>query len=170
VAKRAGASIRGLGWLTRNSSLLKEGSVEGDFQAPSHESVRLVPAKALKPTLSVTERLRLFDAARQRQRERESAVPAWQPSLIRISSLIASTRGTQLVAVTSLAGRGAAAYQLSWFDAHLWANAEHYGMAELYSEDFQHDRLYGSVRVPLLAVPRRDGVTSRPWWIRPLKS
>ena len=43
--------------------------------------------------------------------------------------------------------RGAAAYQLSWFDAHLWAYAEHYGMAELYSEDFEHDRLYGSVRV-----------------------
>jgi predicted nucleic acid-binding protein len=43
--------------------------------------------------------------------------------------------------------RGAAAYQLSWFDAHLWAYAEHYGMTLLYSEDFQHDRLYGSVRV-----------------------
>ena len=37
------------------------------------ESVRLVPAKALKPTLSPTERLRLFDAATQRQRERERA-------------------------------------------------------------------------------------------------
>jgi AbrB family looped-hinge helix DNA binding protein len=35
------------------------------------ESVRLVPAKALKPTLSPTERLRLFDAATERQRERE---------------------------------------------------------------------------------------------------
>jgi predicted nucleic acid-binding protein len=43
--------------------------------------------------------------------------------------------------------RGAAAYQLSWFDAHLWAYAEHYGLNLLYSEDFQHDRLYGSVRV-----------------------
>jgi predicted nucleic acid-binding protein len=43
--------------------------------------------------------------------------------------------------------RGAAAYGLAWFDAHLWAYAEHYGLAELYSEDFQHDRLYGSVRV-----------------------
>jgi predicted nucleic acid-binding protein len=42
--------------------------------------------------------------------------------------------------------RGAAAYQLSWFDAHMWAYAEHYGLDELYSEDFQHDRLYGSVR------------------------
>ena len=41
-----------------------------------------------------------------------------------------------------------------WFDAHLWAYAEHYGLSELYSEDFQHDRLYGTVRVvnPFLAV------------------
>jgi len=43
--------------------------------------------------------------------------------------------------------RGAAAYQLSWFDAHLWAFAEFYGLADLYSEDFQHGRLYGTVRV-----------------------
>ncbi len=50
-------------------------------------------------------------------------------------------------AVVRTALRGAAAYQLSWFDAHLWAYAEHFGMEELYSEDFQHDRLYGSVRV-----------------------
>jgi predicted nucleic acid-binding protein len=42
--------------------------------------------------------------------------------------------------------RGAAAYQLSWFDAHLWAYAEHYGLGEIVSEDFEHGRLYGSVR------------------------
>ncbi len=42
--------------------------------------------------------------------------------------------------------RGAAAYQLSWFDAHLWAYAEHYGLRELISEDFEHDRIYGTVR------------------------
>jgi predicted nucleic acid-binding protein len=42
--------------------------------------------------------------------------------------------------------RGAAAYQLSWFDAHLWAYAEHYGLAEIASEDFQDGRLYGAVR------------------------
>jgi predicted nucleic acid-binding protein len=49
--------------------------------------------------------------------------------------------------------RGAAAYKLSWFDAHLWAYAEYYGLDELLSEDFQHDRLYGSVRAlnPFLA-------------------
>lgn len=43
--------------------------------------------------------------------------------------------------------RGKATYQLSWFDAHLWAYAEVYGLSELISEDFQHDRLYGTVRV-----------------------
>ena len=43
--------------------------------------------------------------------------------------------------------RGAAAYGLSWFDAHLWAYAEHYGVREILSEDFEHGRLYGSVRV-----------------------
>ena len=43
--------------------------------------------------------------------------------------------------------RGAAAYQLHWYDAHLWAYAEHYGLSELWSEDFQHERLYGTVRI-----------------------
>lgn len=42
--------------------------------------------------------------------------------------------------------RGAAAYQLSWLDAHLWAYAEYFGLDQLWSEDFQHDRLYGTVR------------------------
>lgn len=49
-------------------------------------------------------------------------------------------------ALLRLALRGAAAYQLSWFDAHLWAYAEHFALGELISEDFQHDRLYGNVR------------------------
>lgn len=43
--------------------------------------------------------------------------------------------------------RGAAAYKLSWFDAHLWAYAEHFGLDTLISEGFQHGRLYGGVRV-----------------------
>ena len=42
--------------------------------------------------------------------------------------------------------RGCAAYQLSWFDAHLWSYAEHYGLQEILTEDLQHDRLYGTVR------------------------
>lgn len=58
-------------------------------------------------------------------------------------------------AIVREAVRGCAAYQLNWFDAHLWAYAEHYGLAEILTEDFQHDRLYGSVRaVNPFAVPR----------------
>jgi predicted nucleic acid-binding protein len=49
-------------------------------------------------------------------------------------------------AVVRTALRGAAMYELSWFDAHMWAYAEVYGLSELLSEDFQHDRLYGTVR------------------------
>jgi predicted nucleic acid-binding protein len=51
---------------------------------------------------------------------------------------------TELLLRTAI--RGWAAYQLGWFDAHLWAYAETYGLPELISEDFQHDRLYGTVR------------------------
>jgi predicted nucleic acid-binding protein len=51
--------------------------------------------------------------------------------------------------------RGCAAYRLNWFDAHLWSYAEHYGLPEILSEDFQHDRFYGAVRVvnPFIGLP-----------------
>ena len=49
--------------------------------------------------------------------------------------------------IVRLALRGAAAYQLAWYDAHLWAFAEYNGLSEIVSEDFQHDRMYGTVRV-----------------------
>jgi predicted nucleic acid-binding protein len=40
-----------------------------------------------------------------------------------------------------------AAYQLSWFDAQMWAYAATSGVPELISEDFQHGRRYGGVPV-----------------------
>jgi predicted nucleic acid-binding protein len=49
-------------------------------------------------------------------------------------------------ALVRTALRGAAAYELPWYDAHLWAYAEYYGLSELLSEDFEHNRLYGTVR------------------------
>lgn len=49
-------------------------------------------------------------------------------------------------AILRQAVRGCAAYQLSWFDAHLWSYAEHYGLSEILTEDLQHDRLYGTTR------------------------
>ncbi len=49
--------------------------------------------------------------------------------------------------------RGAALYGLPWFDAQMWACAEVNGLPELLSEDFQHGRHYGNVRIvnPFLA-------------------
>ena len=46
-----------------------------------------------------------------------------------------------------LALRGFAAYRMAWFDAHMWAYAEYYGLDTIYSEDFQSGRIYGSVRI-----------------------
>jgi predicted nucleic acid-binding protein len=36
---------------------------------------------------------------------------------------------------------------MSWFDAHLWSFAEYYHIERIYSEDFQHQRIYGSVQI-----------------------
>ena len=57
--------------------------------------------------------------------------------------------------------RGTAMYGLSWFDAHLWAYAEVYGVEEILSEDFAHGRHYGTVRAvnPFLSI---DGVHELP--------
>ena len=48
------------------------------------------------------------------------------------------------VLITAL--RGISLYGLSWYDAHLWAYAEVYALPEIFSEDFEHGRHYGSVR------------------------
>ena len=49
--------------------------------------------------------------------------------------------------ILRLALRGCAAYQLNWFDAHMWAYAEFHGLRELVTEDFEHGRVYGTVRI-----------------------
>ncbi|HEY3517487.1 MAG TPA: PIN domain-containing protein [Gammaproteobacteria bacterium] len=66
---------------------------------------------------------------------------------------------TREVVLTAL--RGTATYGLSWFDAHLWAYAETYGVDEILSEDFTHGRHYGTVRAvnPFLNA---DGVHQLP--------
>jgi predicted nucleic acid-binding protein len=47
--------------------------------------------------------------------------------------------------VVRAALRATSAYQLSWFDAHMWAYAEVNGIPEILSEDFQTGRLYGGI-------------------------
>ena len=48
--------------------------------------------------------------------------------------------------VLRTAHSGAVTYQLSWFDAHTWAYAEDYSVDRIVSEDFRHERIYGTVR------------------------
>jgi predicted nucleic acid-binding protein len=54
-----------------------------------------------------------------------------------------------------IALRGAALYQMSWFDSLIWAYADEHGLDPLWSEDFEDGRLYGRVRV---RNPFRAGV------------
>jgi predicted nucleic acid-binding protein len=70
-----------------------------------------------------------------------------------VSTFISGDRPLPRGLAQTTALRGACAYQLPWYDAHLRAYAEHYGLSELHSEDFEHDHLYGTVRVvnPFLA-------------------
>lgn len=38
-------------------------------------------------------------------------------------------------------------YHLSWFDAQMWAYAETNGIDTIFSEDYEHRRLYGTAQV-----------------------
>ena len=57
-------------------------------------------------------------------------------------------------AILRNAMRACAAYQLNWFDAQIWSYAEFYGLSQILTEDFQHNRVYGTVRMtnPFIGV------------------
>jgi predicted nucleic acid-binding protein len=103
----------------------------------AHDTAR-IPHQALLEFVSVAGRVRIGshpllapDEARHEVEELMTQFPILYPN----------------AAVLRSALQGAAAYQFSWFDAHLWAYAEHFGLEEIVSEDFEDGRLYGSVRV-----------------------
>jgi predicted nucleic acid-binding protein len=97
-----------------------------------------IPHQALVEFMSVVTRAKTgidallpFDEARREVEEFMALFPILYPNAAIVrSALLAAT-----------------AYKISWFDAHLWAYAEHYGLEEIVSEDFEDGRLYGSVRV-----------------------
>ncbi len=111
------------------AELLRRGIVEDSIRVP-HQAIVAFVAAVTRPLVKDRSLLTLEDARREAEE-----------FLAQFSILYPNE------ALVRLALRGAAAYQLAWFDAHLWAYAEHYGLSELISEDFQHDRLYGTVRV-----------------------
>ena len=117
------------------TELLREGIARGSLRLP-HQAIVEFVAATTRPLPSGGTLLDPADA----RREAEELLDQFEV-LFPDASLV------------RLALRGAAAYQLSWFDAHMWAYAEHHGLPDLLSEDFEHDRLYGTVRVrdPFLA-------------------
>lgn len=111
------------------TDLLRQGIAEGSLRLP-HQAIVEFIAAVTRP-LEQGEPILPDDEARREAEELLSQFDVLYPN----------------EAVVRMALRGAAAYQLSWFDAHLWAYAEVYGLAEILTEDLTHDRLYGSVWV-----------------------
>jgi predicted nucleic acid-binding protein len=112
----------------RAVALLRQGILDDSIRLP-HQAIVEFVAAATRPLRGEPPLL----SAEEARREAEELLSQF--------TILYPTAGLVRTAL-----RGAAAYQLSWFDAHLWAYAEHYGLPELWSEDFQHDRLYGTVR------------------------
>ncbi len=121
------------------TELLRKGIAEDSIRVP-HQAVLEFVAAVSRPIAGGRPLLPLDDARREAE-EMLSQMEVLYP--------------TEATVRTAL--RGAAAYQLSWFDAHLWAYAEQYGLKELLSEDFEHDRMYGSVLAvnPFRSSPSR---------------
>ena len=110
------------------TELLRRGIADDSIRVP-HQAVVEFVAVVTRPLLGGRPLL----APAEARREAEEFLSQF--------TLLYPTEG-----VLRLALRATAAYSLNWFDAHLWAYAEHYGLEEILSEDFQHERLYGSVR------------------------
>lgn len=113
----------------RATDLLRAG-IEGDSVRLPHQAIVEFVSAVSRPLRDHSPLLTPHDARREAE------------ELLIQFTVLYPTEGLVRVAL-----RGAAAYGLSWFDAHLWAYAEFYGLDELVSEDFEHDRLYGTVRI-----------------------
>jgi len=110
------------------AEILRRGIVEDSIRVP-HQAIMEFVAAVTRPLADSMPLLSVQDALREAEEMLRQFTVLYPDELLLRTAL-----------------RGAVAYQLSWFDAHLWAYAEHFGLSELLSEDFQHDRLYGSVR------------------------
>lgn len=110
------------------AQLLREGIARDDLRLP-HQAVVEFVAATTRP-IAGRRNLELGDALREAE-ELLSQFEVLYPN----------------EAILRTAVRGCATHGLSWFDAHLRAHAEHHGLSLLYSEDFEHGRMYGTVRV-----------------------
>jgi predicted nucleic acid-binding protein len=114
---------------TRATEILRRGIVDGSLHLPHQAIVEFVsvvtrPLHTSEPLMS-----------------RADAVRETEELFAQFDVLYPNEQ------ILRLALRGMSAYQLSWFDAHLWAYAEHFGLSEILSEDFEHGRRYGRVQI-----------------------
>jgi predicted nucleic acid-binding protein len=108
--------------------LLRRGLVEDDLRLP-HQAVVEFFAAVTRPTRTGSPILPREEALRETR------------ELLDLFTILYPTEEVLRKAID-----GAATHQLSWFDAHLWAFAEVYGLSPLISEDFEHGQLYGKVK------------------------
>ena len=117
-------------------AVLREGEIAGEFRIPHQALVEFVNSviRSRRPFPPI---MSLADATRQAELFMQQ-FPVLYPN----------------ESVFRMALLGKSAYGFPWYDAHLWAYAQHYGIPEILSEDFEHGRKYGSVRVrnPFLAT------------------
>lgn len=113
------------------TELLRQGMMTDRLRLP-HQAIVEFVAVVTRPLRTGGEPILLLqpDEARREAEELLLQLPVLYPDEVLLRTAL----------------RGAAAYQLSWFDAHLWAYAECNGLTEILSEDFQHGRLYGTVQ------------------------
>ena len=114
---------------TRATELLRTGITEDSIRVPHQALIEFIAATTKPLTRTGSSILSPEDARRE-----------MEEMLVQFEVLYPDE---ELVRV---AIRGAATYGLSWFDAHMWAYAERFGLETLWSEDFENGRLYGRVR------------------------
>ncbi|MEM1179076.1 MAG: PIN domain-containing protein [Acidobacteriota bacterium] len=117
----------------RATEVLRRGIEQGDVCLAHQTLVEFVAAVTRPALFSDGERRQLLQPADAHREVDELLLSCW---------VLYPDAGVVRSAI-----RCAAAYQLSWWDAHLLAYADVNGLAEILSEDFQHGRIYGTVRV-----------------------
>ena len=126
--------------------LLREGLARGEIVLP-HQAVLEFVAVAIRPQSELNGAPLL---------DRPAAVREAQDLMAQMPVLYPDA------AVLRTALAGMMTHGLSWFDAHLWAYAEVNGLDEILSEDFEHGRRYGTVRVRDPFLEAADAVHELP--------
>ncbi|HSW30288.1 MAG TPA: PIN domain-containing protein [Longimicrobiales bacterium] len=113
----------------RARALLRQGIEDGSLRVPHQAIVEFVAAVS-RPLPGLGPLLSPADARREAEEMLRTFMVLYPDAhLVRVAL------------------QGMAAYELSWWDAHMWAYAEVHGLDTLFSEDYQHGRWYGGVQV-----------------------